>query len=79
MEIEKKLREQLAEAEENMRLTKLQLLKAKQGKFKIRHGTDTPLIFNDYQKSCLKGQLRDIQFQIDEIEQRLKEIEEAKK
>ena len=77
MDDEKSLKAQLAEAKWNITLTKKLLKKAEAGQIRVSPGAGVTITAPYGQADILKGQLRDLEIQKGDIEQRLKEIMEV--
>ena len=77
MDDEKSLKAQLAEAKWNITLTKKLLKKAEAGQIHVSPGAGLTITAPYGQADILKGQLRDLEIQKGDIEQRLKEIMEV--
>ena len=74
MDDEKSLKAQLAEAKRNITLTKRLLKKAEAGQIRVSPGAGLTVTASYGQVEILNDQLRDLEIQKGEIEQRLKEI-----
>lgn len=79
MDDEKSLKAQLSEAERNITLTKRLLKKAEAGQIRVSPGAGLTVTASYGQVDILKGQLRDLEIQKGEIEQRLKKFMEEEK
>ena len=77
MDDEKSLKAQLSEAKRNITLTKRLLKKAEAGQIRVSPGAGVTVTASYGQVDILKGQLRDLEIQKGDIEQRLKEIMEV--
>ncbi len=77
MDDEKSLKAQLAEAKWNITLTKKLLKKAEAGQIRVSPGAGLTVTASYGQVDILKGQLRDLEIQKGDIEQRLKEFMEV--
>ncbi len=77
MDDEKSLKAQLSEAKRNIRLTKRLLKKAEAGQIRVSPGAGVTVTAPYGQVEILKGQLRDLEIQKGEIEQRLKKFMEV--
>ena len=77
MDDEKSLKAQLAEAKWNITLTKKLLKKAEAGQIHVSPGAGLTITAPYGQADVLKGQLRDLEIQKGEIEQRLKKFMEV--
>lgn len=77
MDDEKSLKAQLSEAKWNITLTKRLLKKAEAGQIRVSPGAGLTVTASYGQVDILKGQLRDLEIQKGDIEQRLKEIMEV--
>ena len=74
MDDEKSLKAQLAEAKRNITLTKKLLKKAEAGQTHVSPGAGVTVTAPYGQADILKSQLRDLEIQKGDIEQRLKKI-----
>ena len=79
MDDEKSLKAQLAEAKWNITLTKKLLKKAEAGQIRVSPGAGLTVTASYGQVDILKGQLRDLEIQKGDIEQRLKKFMEEEK
>ena len=77
MDDEKSLKAQLAEAKWNITLTKKLLKKAEAGQIHVSPGAGLTITAPYGQADVLKGQLRDLEIQKGDIEQRLKKFKEV--
>ncbi|MCI7334063.1 MAG: hypothetical protein MSH34_03960 [Oscillospiraceae bacterium] len=77
MDDEKSLKAQLAEAKWNITLTKRLLKKAEAGQIRVSPGAGVTITAPYGQADILKGQLRDLEIQKGDIEQRLKKFMEV--
>ena len=77
MDDEKSLKAQLSEVKRNITLTKRLLKKAEAGQIRVSPGAGVTVTEPYGQVEILKGQLRDLEIQKGDIEQRLKEIQEV--
>lgn len=77
MDDEKSLKAQLSEAERNITLTKRLLKKAESGQIRVSPGAGITVTAPYGQVEILNDQLRDLEIQKGDIEQRLKEIMEV--
>lgn len=77
MDDEKSLKAQLAEVKRNITLTKRLLKKAEAGQIRVSPGAGLTVTAPYGQVEILNDQLRDLEIQKGEIEQRLKEIMEV--
>ena len=77
MDDEKSLKAQLAEAKRNITLTKRLLKKAEAGQIRVRPGAGLTVTASYGQVDILKGELRDLEIQKGDIEQRLKKFKEV--
>lgn len=79
MDDEKSLKAQLAEAKRNITLTKRLLKKAEAGQIHVSPGAGLTVTAPYGQVEILNDQLRDLEIQKGEIEQRLKKFMEEEK
>ena len=79
MDDEKSLKAQLAEAKRNITLTKRLLKKAEAGQIRVSPGAGLTVTTSYGQVEILNDQLRDLEIQKGEIEQRLKKFMEEEK
>lgn len=79
MDDEKSLKAQLAEAKWNITLTKKLLKKAEAGQIHVSPGAGLTITASYGQVEILNDQLRDLEIQKGEIEQRLKKFMEEEK
>ena len=79
MDDEKSLKAQLAEVKRNITLTKRLLKKAEAGQIRVSPGAGLTITAPYGQVEILNDQLRDLEIQKGEIEQRLKKFMEEEK
>ena len=79
MDDEKSLKAQLAEVKRNITLTKKLLKKAEAGQIRVSPGAGLTVTASYGQVEILNDQLRDLEIQKGEIEQRLKKFMEEEK
>ena len=79
MDDEKSLKAQLAEVKRNITLTKRLLKKAEAGQIRVSPGAGLTVTASYGQVEILNDQLRDLEIQKGEIEQRLKKFMEEEK
>ena len=79
MDDEKSLKALLSEAKRNIRLTKMLIKKAEAGQIRVSPGAGLTVTASYGQVEILNDQLRDLEIQKGEIEQRLKKFMEEEK